>query len=624
MTAAERKSPVRHRDELAAMPAGARVVTRLPSGNELASVLITCFELELVAVPLPPRTGDAQLEDIVRRVQASAVVDVRNGTSSVHPTGHTADHPDAAGLAFIMFTSGSTGTPKGVMLSRRAVLGNAEKTAQLHGIRSDRPHGTCLPLYHCNALVMSLLGTYLTGAPLVLHPASDPAGYFAALARSGARTASIVPALLPDLLDAAPPWPDELDYLVSAAAPLTSDLARRFHRAYGPRLRQGYGLTEAVNFSFTMPSPDPEGFAEHYLDRFPPVGRALPGTELRLEHGEVWIKTPDLMDGYWQDPAATAEAVTGDGWLRTGDLGELRDELLVLNGRTKERIDRGGAKHYPLEVERTWRQGGLTGRFAAVGVAEATLGQEIGLVGADQPVEQVRTLCETTEPRPVVLRLGDFRATATGKPQRSLMGRTLAARRETPARYERLLRYAAATAHEMLRSTPHPDVPLEKARALAETVPDPGPVQAEDEPVYEALDFLRGGTHDPEPGDLMMLRAKVAASWPLSSYGELAAAVAEAHGVAANSVPFGVETTLDGGELLLLPHATSTTAGDLPWALDLLWTYLDGKTGHCADRWARLRRFRDGGFATAGFSALRAGRHDLGGVIWAARPSEKE
>ena len=165
--------------------------------------------------------------------------------------------------------------------------------------------------------MLSLLGTHLTGAPLVLHPRFDPAGYFADLAAAGARTASIVPALLSDLVDAAPDWPPDLEYLITAAAPLTGDLAHRFHRRYGPRLRQGYGLTEAVNFSCTAPRFDGAGFTEHYLDRFPPVGEALPGTELRLDAGEVQIRTPDLMDGYWEDPAATAEAITPDGWLRT-------------------------------------------------------------------------------------------------------------------------------------------------------------------------------------------------------------------------------------------------------------------------------------------------------------------
>lgn len=276
---------------------------------------------------------------------------------------------------------------------------------------------------------MSLLGTHLTGAPLTLQAAFDPAYYFAALDASGARTASIVPALLADLLEVGPDWPDGLEYLITAAAPLTSDLARRFHRRYGARLRQGYGLTEAVNFSFTTPRLDDSEFRAQYLERTPPVGAPLPDTELRLESGEVWIRTPDLMTGYWQDSHTTAAAVTDDGWLRTGDLGELRDGLLVLRGRAGERINRGGEKHYPLDLEHGWRGAGLSGRFAAVAVDEPALGQDIGLVATEQPVSTVRALYERAPLRPSAVQFGGFLATPTGKPRRAAMSRGLAARR---------------------------------------------------------------------------------------------------------------------------------------------------------------------------------------------------
>ncbi|MFR9728840.1 class I adenylate-forming enzyme family protein [Saccharopolyspora sp. MS10] len=604
------------------LPAGARVVVRLPNGPGLASVLLACFERELVAVPLAPRGTD--LDDIVHRVRASAVVEPAATGAALRPTEHDPAHPDMAGLAFLMFTSGSTGRPKGVRLSRRAVLGNAAKTAALHGIEPGRPHGTCLPLHHCNALVMSLLGTHLTGAPLVLHPKFDPAGYFAELAAGGARTASIVPALLSDLLDAAPEWPPELEYLITAAAPLTGDLARRFHERYGPRLRQGYGLTEAVNFSFTAPRLDGADFTAQYLDRFPPVGAALPETEWRLESGEVQVRTPDLMDGYWEDPAATAEAITPDGWLRTGDLGELRDGLLVLRGRTKERINRGGEKHYPLEVERGWRADGLRGLFAAVGVAEPALGQEIGLVTADAPVDQVRDLCERTALRPAAVRFGGFRTTATGKPQRAKMGTALAARRLAPGRYERLLAHAGATAREMLRRAPESASP--ELRALAEHAPEPA--GTEDEPAFAALDFLRERWLDPEDAELAaaksVWRATLAAAWPVSAHVELAAEVVAAGGDPPVAVPFGVETAVREGRLLVLPHSAPVAAGSAPWALGPLWTFLrDGETGHRVDRWSRMRRLRQDGHALVGCSALRAGRHDLGGVIW-ARPTDEE
>ncbi|MEU1674721.1 class I adenylate-forming enzyme family protein [Streptomyces roseifaciens] len=623
---------------LAGLPAGARVVIRLASGRDLADVLLACFDQRLVAVPLHPRTTDRAVAGIAERVSAAALVDVRGLHRTGLPDAHTA--PDD--LAFIMFTSGSTGPQKGVMLSRRAVLGNAAKTAALHGLTPERPHGTCLPLYHCNALVMSLLGTHLTGTPLTLqgasdpttssptafHPAAsnpaasdsaafDPARYFAALDATGARTASIVPALLADLLEAGPHWPDGLEYLITAAAPLTSDLARRFHRRYGPRLRQGYGLTEAVNFSFTMPRLDDADFRDQYLKHTPPVGLPLPETELRLESGEVWIRTPDLMTGYWQDSPATAAAITDDGWLRTGDLAELRDGLLVLRGRAGERINRGGEKHYPLDVERGWREAGLSGRFAAVAVDEPTLGQDIGLVAAEQPVSAVRELYERAPLRPAAIQLGGFLATSTGKPRRTAMSRGLAVRRLAPARYERLLRHAAATAHDLLHAgAEHPGL-----RALAAWAsPGDRSPRADGEAVFGALDFMREHWHDEDDAELLRAKARwhrtLLTEWPLAVHAELTADVAARHGFEGPPVPLGTEARFGDGSLLVLPHGP---AADGPvWPLGPLLSFLDGSTGDGGtDRWTWLTRLRDRGFPVAGCSVLRAGRHDLGGVLWA-------
>ncbi|MGW8378375.1 class I adenylate-forming enzyme family protein [Streptomyces sp. ODS28] len=622
---------------LAQLPSRSRVMIRLPNGQALADVLLTCFDLGLVAVPLPPRTSESSVAPLAERVSAAAVVDAGGLRRTGLPDRHTA--PDD--LAFIMFTSGSTGPQKGVMLGRRAAVGNAAKTAELHGMAPDRPHGTCLPLYHCNALMMSLLGTHLTGTPLVLRDTFDPNGYFAALDAAGARTASIVPALLADLVEAGPAWPEGLEYLITAAAPLTSDLARRFHRRYGPRLRQGYGLTEAVNFSFTMPRLDDAEFRSHYLDRTPPVGAPLPGTELRLESGEVWIRTPDMMAGYWQDGDTTAATLTEDGWLRTGDLGELRDGLLVLRGRAGERINRGGEKHYPLDIEGGWRDAGLTGRFAAVAVDEPALGQDVGLIATDQHLDDVRELHRRAQLRPAAIQFGGFRATSTGKPQRKAMSRDLAARRVAPARYERLLRHAAATAHDLLRAGAE-DGRLHALAAQAGDQPQrpQGRYEAQgtdDEPVLGALDFLREHWHSEgraeaaygvdEEAQAELARAKarwrstLLASWPLSVHAELAAEVAARHGYEGPPLPFGAETRFGDGAFLVLPHGP---AADGPaWPLGLLLDFLGSSTPDeptavgATDRWRWLARPRGRGFSATGCSVLRAGRHDLGGVLWA-------
>ncbi|MFF0146703.1 acyl-CoA synthetase (AMP-forming)/AMP-acid ligase II [Amycolatopsis sulphurea] len=597
-------------EELSTLDRGARIMIRMPHGGALASVLRACFDAGVTAVPLGPKTGDRELAGLAERVRASAIVDGRD--AEFRRTVHTPREDDPTNLAFIMFTSGSTGPQKGVMLSPAAVLGNAAKTAALHGIRPDRPHGTCLPLYHCNALVMSLIGTHLTGSPLVLADRFDPVRYFTELGAANARTASIVPALLGDLLDAAPPWPDALDYLITAAAPLTPDLARRFHRLYGPRLRQGYGLTEAVNFSFTMPHLDGAAYREQYVDRFAPVGLPLPETEFRLERGEVQLRTPDLMDGYWDDPATTAATLTPDGWLRTGDLGELRDGLLVLNGRSKERIDRGGEKYYPLDVERRWREAGLTGRFAAVGVREPTLGQEIALITSGGPVTQVRSLFAEAEVRPAVVQFGGFRATATGKPQRRAMGEGLAARRLSPARYENLLRHAARTARALLDEGGSGPAFLKDLAAC--TTEPPGGT----EEIADAFEFVRtqGTALRALPDSVLaQWRTRILGCWPLTEYTALAAEIAGGRDV---PLAFGSPAVFDGGLLTVVPHRPDVTTGQgTPWALSLLGTLLDGADGRPQpDRWEHLANQPADPATTVGFSLIRAGRHDLGGVLW--------
>ncbi|HTZ44972.1 MAG TPA: AMP-binding protein, partial [Jatrophihabitans sp.] len=321
------------------LPAGSRVLTRLPSDRSLARLLLALYDRHLVAVPVDPRLPGAEADRLADRVGAALTVS-RGAAGLDLSDGEPADAAEGAELAFVMFTSGSTGTPKGVTLSRTAVELNADWVARLHGFGPDRPHGTCLPLYHVNALMMSLLGTRRAGGELVLAP-SAPQAYFAELARHGVRTASIVPALLHRLVEDGPDWPDSLDYLITAAAPLSSDLAARFARRYGPRLRQGYGLSEAVNFSFTMPLLDAEAFQAEYLEQVPPVGVPVGDTELRLLDGEVLLRTPARTHGYWRDPEATARLLDADGWLHTGDLGELRGDYLVLTGRRSEVINRG-------------------------------------------------------------------------------------------------------------------------------------------------------------------------------------------------------------------------------------------------------------------------------------------
>ncbi|MCQ4079621.1 AMP-binding protein [Streptomyces sp. RB6PN25] len=705
---------------LAALPAGARVVLRCAGGPASADALGTAMDLGLVCVPLAPRSTDRELASVADRSGASLLLDGPGLTPRPLP-GDPA-HPEADGLALLLFTSGSTGQPKGVKLGRDAVLGNALKTAELHRFSPDRPHGTCLPLHHCNAIVLSLIGTRATGTPLILSHPFDPHRYLKELDTHRARTASIAPALLHELVEARPPWPETLDYLVTASAPLTSDLARRFHRHYGPRLRQGYGLTEAVNFSFTMPRLDEADFRDQYLDRRPPVGLPLPGTELHLEDGEVWIRTPDRMRGYWDDPQATARVLTDDGWLRTGDLGELRDGFLVLSGRADERVNRGGEKYHPVDIEQRWRERGLTGKAAAVAVQEPVYGQDFGLVAPGASAERLRAVYEGGFPRPLAVATGGYLATGTGKPQRTAMGRGLAALRDSPQRYDDLLRYAAGAARAMLASGVRPATAqaaclYRQSLALAQAAPGDttghgtGTATSGSAPrtaAHDALDALVEAwpqlAAGALAGDEVMQRhrglwKRLMCEWPMGRYAELVERVLDAGGLLSGrvlEVGSGVGNTTAriaervGGEFvwsdrvpqlvarggwpgrgivldldheppsglggfdtvvatnvvhcvadkpaalrnlygllrpggrLVLAEGTSPTAPDgTPWALDPLFCLFDGwwDRGGFRSRWEWLALFEAAGLRDLGFSALRAGPHDLGGVVWGSRPS---
>jgi SAM-dependent methyltransferase len=541
----------------------------------LADILSDAFDLNLVSVPLSPRTSDADLAEVTARVAASAIIDDQSGTLTV--TACPGEHRTAAhGLAFILFTSGSTGKPKGVMLSRDAVLGNAKKVAQLHGFTPDRPHGTCLPLFHANALLMSLIGTKITDTPLVLADRFDPAGYFAQLAAANARTASIVPAHLPALLEEHPQWPDSLEYLITAAAPLTSAQASKFLQHYGPRLRQGYGTSETVNFSFIMPLLDAAQFREQYVEQHPPVGLPVDETSFELRDGEVCILTPDRLAGYWEDPDATARVLTEDGWVRTGDLGELRDGFLVLRGRRAEVINRGGEKYYPADVERQWRQSGMLGDFTAVPVPHEQLGHEFGLVLSACTASQVKHLYHATALKPGVVATMPVLTTPIGKPRRLATGRLLVSKSENATRYRELFAAAQRAAKAIADSNDAPGCPrAERIHAAAITLlashdrvtarqrRRPGP--ADDALAALVEDWPRLADGSADGSDMMRRRPglwrRLMTEWPMVSYADLVIDVLDK------------SNALDGRVLELGSGTGNTTArlagmcrGDFTWS----------------------------------------------------------
>ncbi len=269
-------------------------------------------------------------------------------------------HSDAdRQVAALIYTSGTTGDPKGVMLTHRNLLYVAAVSGDQRGLAADDHVYGVLPISHVFGLASTFLGTIYAGGCLELAPRFEPAHLAAALAR-GITVFQGVPAMYARLMEHTQvngicPQAPRLRYLSAGGAPLDLGLKARIEKTFGLSLNNGYGLTEcSPTISQTLinaPRSDDS------------IGPPLPGLEIRIvdsagrdlgpgEVGEMWVRGPNVMAGYYRNPEATSQVLSDDGWLRTGDLARSEaDGYLFLVGRSKELIIRSGFNVYPAEVE---------------------------------------------------------------------------------------------------------------------------------------------------------------------------------------------------------------------------------------------------------------------------------
>ena len=432
---------------LQTLPPHSRLVVALSNVEDLAKIILGCYQKQIVVIPLNPKLSERDISYIVNHSQANAIFTDTGLTFCKNKRISPVDD------RLIMYTSGSTGNPKGVVLGDDAIKHNAIKTSEIHSFQANRTHATCLPLFHCNALVMSLLGSYFAKSKLVIFEKFEPAYFFSILDREKVETASLVPALLYRLIQASPSWPRSLRYLITAAAPLTKEICLNFFNLYGPRIRQGYGLTEAVNFSCKMPLLTEEEFIYHYIDNHPPIGVPLDETEISIdENGKIFVRGPNLMKGYWRNSAETRKAIN-NGWLYTGDVGYWRGNYVVLSGRKKEMINRGGEKYYPLELEEKWDKVGLQRPFAAVPIPSEVYHNEIGLCIQNQAISEVIPKLEAVTATPLTVQSNYYLETSTGKPMRIKMGNELFCFNTREVYYPVLLKNASDIASWILKNT---------------------------------------------------------------------------------------------------------------------------------------------------------------------------
>jgi long-chain acyl-CoA synthetase len=290
-------------------------------------------------------------------------------------------------IAFLQYTGGTTGSPKGAILTHGNVIANVlQISACSNGMLEEGKDiwVTALPLYHVFSLIVNcLVGTRFGGLVLLIANPRDMRGFVRELKDSHFTVITGVNALYNRLFDT--PGFAEIDFSrvkfgVAGGAPVQSAVAERWQTITGSPMVEAYGLTEATiavtlspldakhNGTAGLPVPSTEARILGEGDRELPVG-----TE-----GEICVRGPQLMQGYWRQPEETAKVFTTDGWLRTGDIG-LMDERgsLRITDRKKDMIVVSGFKVYPTELEGVIASLPGVMECAVVGVPDAVTSEAV-------------------------------------------------------------------------------------------------------------------------------------------------------------------------------------------------------------------------------------------------------
>ena len=345
--------------------------------------------------------------------------------------------PAVEDVALILHTSGSTGRPKRVPLTHAQLSISARNVAGTYALTADDVSLCVMPLFHVHGLVASTLATLATGGTVVVPAKFNPLSFWRVARDYGATWYSAVPTLHQLLAaraepGARPAGAEKLRFIRSCSASLSPQLMSDLEAAFGAPVLEAYGMTEAAHQMASNPLPP----SAHKAGS---VGPNTGTTQIAImdgagnllkagERGEVVIRGANVIRGYENNPEANASSFT-NGWFRTGDQGYLDpDGYLLLTGRLKEMINRGGEKISPREVDEVLLGHPAVAEAVAFGAPHPTWGEEVAaavVLKSDASEADLISYCRE--------RMADFKRpkqihittaiprTATGKIQRRVV-----------------------------------------------------------------------------------------------------------------------------------------------------------------------------------------------------------
>ena len=384
----------------------------LPNGIGAASVFLGAMYAGCIVSPVSLLAQDSQIEytlahsgtrvvfavpeevERLRRIVARA-----GSTAIIRPTAPdglalsaassmpSAAAPEPQTPALLMYTSGTTGVPKGALLSHAALVHAGRAVGESLALTSADRVLSSLPLYHINGQCVATLGPLATGGSIVMPHRFSVSRWWPLVARYRPTWINVVPTIIAYLLNLPDPTPAEaaacrnVRFGRSASAPLPPEQHRAFEARFGISMIEAMGLTETAALAFTNPLARGER-------KYGTPGRPL-AIEARVvgpdgavrgdgEAGEIELRGPSVMQGYYKDPETTARTLREGGWLATGDLGYRdADGFYFITGRLKELIIKGGENIAPREIDEALLRHPAVLEAAAVGIPDREYGQEI-------------------------------------------------------------------------------------------------------------------------------------------------------------------------------------------------------------------------------------------------------
>ncbi len=369
--------------------AGDRVAIRLGNGLHWCLAFFGAEMAGAVVVPVNTRFSEPEVAYVIS--DSGAAFTFLPGAALPDGPPFATEDWTAQDVAAIFYTSGTTGFPKGAMTTHEGFLANTETCRRCNTLPTDGSirNLVSVPLFHVTGCNSQLLPTCESGSTTVIMPAFDVQAFLAAIAGERINLLVSVPAIYwlalnqPNFasLDRRP-----IKWVMYGGAPIAPALVARIMEAFPEaRVGNGFGLTETTSVATFLPH-------EYARTRPDSVGFAAPVVDLKLfevdSHsgvGELLVRGPNVVKGYWNKPEATAQTFV-DGWLHTGDLARLdADGFVQIVDRKKDMINRGGENVYCVEVESALAAHPAVLEVAVVGVPDEMMGEKVGAVIVVRP-----------------------------------------------------------------------------------------------------------------------------------------------------------------------------------------------------------------------------------------------